>query len=87
MNIDLDFIAQIGLTVMSVSAIILVGKKNKWGFVIGLFSQPFWIITAIINHQWGVFITSILFVFSWLYGIYQWFFKKTRREFPIRHHY
>ncbi len=87
MNFNLDLIAQIGLTIMSVSAIILVAKKNKWGFVVGLISQPFWFITAIMNHQVGVFITSVIFTFSWILGIYEWFFKKSGKEFPARHHH
>lgn len=87
MQITLDTISQVGLTILSVTAIILISKKNKWGFVVGLVSQPFWIATSIINEQWGIFITSIIFTFSWLFGIYQWFFKKSKKEIPDRHHY
>ncbi|MFC1686719.1 nicotinamide mononucleotide transporter [Patescibacteria group bacterium] len=88
MQITLDLIAQVGLTILSVSAIILVAKKNKWGFVVGLISQPFWFITSLANEQWGVFITSIIFTFSWIFGIYNWFFKKKdQKELPERHHH
>ncbi len=72
----LDLIAQIGITIFGVSAIILVAKKNKWGFVLGLISQPFWLITSFLNRQWGVLILSSVYVFSWAYGIYNWFYKK-----------
>jgi nicotinamide riboside transporter PnuC len=37
----LDVIAQIGITILGVTTILLVAKKNKWGFVFGLLSQPF----------------------------------------------
>ncbi len=70
-----DTIAQIGLAIFGISAIILIAKKNKWGFVLGLLSQPFWILTSIINKQWGVFILSVIYVGSWIFGIYNWFFK------------
>jgi hypothetical protein len=76
----LDLIAQIGLTVLSPLSIILVAKKNKWGFVTGLFSEPFWFATAIINKQWGVFAVTIVFTFSWILGIYEWFFKKDDKK-------
>lgn len=66
-----DLIAQIGLTFFGVTAIILVAKKNKWGFVFGLISQPFWFITSFINKQWGVFFVSIVYTCSWLYGVYE----------------
>lgn len=76
----LDTIAQIGIAILGVSAIILVAKKNKWGFVLGLLSQPFWILTSIINKQWGVFILSIIYVGSWTFGIYNWFFKDKKNN-------
>jgi len=72
---SLDFIAQIGVAVFGIVAIILVAKKNKWGFVFGLASQPFWLLTSYLNKQWGVFLLSIIYVFSWAFGLYEWFFK------------
>lgn len=71
-----ETITQIAIFILSASAIILVAKKNKWGFVIGLASQPFWLYTSYIHEQWGIFIVSIVYVFSWILGIYEWFFKK-----------
>jgi len=71
----LDTIAQIGITIFGVSAILLVAKKNKWGFVLGLLSQPFWFTTSFIHKQWGVFFLSIIYAGSWILGIYEWFFK------------
>ena len=70
-----DTIAQIGIAVLGIAAIILVAKKNKWGFVFGLLSQPFWLITSFVNKQWGVFFLSIVYTFTWIFGIYEWFFK------------
>jgi hypothetical protein len=71
----LDTISQIAISILSVTAIALVARKNKWGFVVGLVSQPFWLWTSYVNKQWGVFLVSIIYVFSWAYGIYVWFFK------------
>jgi len=73
--LTLDTIAQIGIAIFGVTAIILVAKKNKWGFVFGLASQPFWLITSYLNRQWGVFFLSVIYVFSWALGVYEWFFK------------
>jgi nicotinamide riboside transporter PnuC len=77
--INWDFIAQIGVTVFGVTAIILVSRNNRWGFVIGLISQPFWLLTSFINKQWGVFFLTVIYVFSWSYGIYQQFYKKENK--------
>jgi nicotinamide riboside transporter PnuC len=73
-----DTIAQIGITIFGVTAIILVAKKNKWGFVFGLISQPFWFISSYMNKQWGILILNVIYTFSWSYGIYNWFFKKRK---------
>ena len=73
-----DTISQIGIAIFGISAIILVAKKNKWGFVLGLLSQPFWLITSIVNKQWAVFLLSIIYMGSWILGIHEWFFKKNK---------
>lgn len=72
---NLELITQITIPVLGGSAIILVAKKNKWGFVCGLASQPFWFLTAWINNQWGIFGVSIIYTVSWSFGIYNWFKK------------
>lgn len=72
----LDAISQIGIFTLGVSSIILIGRKNRWGFVLALLSQPFWFYTAYAHQQWGVFGANIIYTASWLYGFYQWFFKK-----------
>jgi nicotinamide riboside transporter PnuC len=77
---NLDIVSQIGVAIFGIIAIILVSKKNKWGFVFGLASQPFWLITSFLNKQWGVFLLSIIYVFSWAFGLYEWFFKNKKDD-------
>jgi len=76
----LDTIAQIGMFGFGVAAIILVARKNRWGFVLGLMSQPFFFITSYVNQQWGLFLLSIIYTGSWVYGIHEWFFKKKTKK-------
>lgn len=54
----LDNICQAVIFVTSLLAIFLVGRKNKWGFVVGFASQPFWFVTTYIHEQWGLFALS-----------------------------
>ena len=77
--IILDTIAQAGITIFGILAIILVARKNKWGFVLGLLGEPFWLITSYLNKQWGVLLLSIIYVGSWSYGIYEWFVKNKKQ--------
>lgn len=73
-----EIISQAAIFVLGAGAIVLIGKKNKWGFVLGLLSQPFWFITSYINEQWGVFMVSIIYTISWWLGIYEWFYKEKK---------
>lgn len=70
-----DIISQIGIAILGISSVILVAKKNKWGFVLGLAAQPFWFITSFLNHQWGIFFLSLVYTGSWIFGVYEWFYK------------
>jgi len=76
----LDEIAQVGVFVLSILAVVLVSRKNRWGFVSGLLSQPFWLITSYLNGQIGVFAVSIAMAVSWSYGVYNWFFKNNQNN-------
>lgn len=73
---SLDTIAQSFIFVLGVAAIVLVSRKNKWGFVCGLLSQPFWFFTTISNHQWPLVAMSVIYTISWIYGVRQWFWPK-----------
>jgi hypothetical protein len=59
-------------------AIILVAKKKRIGFIIGLAGQPFFIIAAILSKQWGLQVMAAAFTCSWLYSIYESFLKKKK---------
>ena len=75
-----EIISQTAIFILGAIAIILVAKKNKWGFVAGLVSQPFWFITSYMNKQWGVFFVSFVYSISWGYGVYEWFFKDKKEK-------
>jgi len=76
----LDTIAQIGIAVLGISAVLLVAKKNKWGFVLGVAAQPFWLTTSFLNKQWGVFLLSMIYVVTWSFGVYEWFSKDKKND-------
>jgi nicotinamide riboside transporter PnuC len=75
-----DTISQIGIFVFGTSSILLIAKKNKWGFILGMISQPFWYITAYMNDQWGIFFMNIAYTISWGIGIYEWWIKKDNKK-------
>ena len=71
----LDVVTQAGATILGILFVILVGKKNKWGFVAGLASQPFWYATTIIHHQWILIAVNIVYTYSYAVGFREWFFQ------------
>jgi nicotinamide riboside transporter PnuC len=76
----LDTIAQFGMLILGVAAIMLIARKNKYGFVVGLLSQPFFFITSVINEQPGLFLLSFFYTASWIYGIYMWFYRHQKKK-------
>ena len=76
----LDSISQVGVFIFGVSAILLVARKNKWGFVAGILSQPFWFYTAYHHRQWGIFLMNFVYAGTWIYGLYNWFHDEPRAK-------
>jgi len=72
----LDTICQIGIFVFGLSSVFFIAKKNKWGVVLGLLSQPFWFITSVTHKQWGISLMNLVYAGTWLYAVYGWFWKK-----------
>ena len=67
----IDWIPQIGILLFGCSAIWLIGRKEewrKWGYLLGLCGQPFWMWTSIANEQWGIFALTFWYTYSWSQG-------------------
>ncbi len=70
---SIDTISQFGVIIFGGSAIWVLGRReywNRWGYIIGLCSQPFFLYTTFVNSQWGLFVLSIFYTYSWVQGIY-----------------
>jgi hypothetical protein len=73
-----DIITQVGILVLGCPAIWLVGRREswgRWGYLLGLLSQVFWVWTAIINQQWGVLMLSAWYTYAWGQGVYNFLIK------------
>lgn len=63
---------QVAIAILSAAAILLLteaGPIARWGFVVGLVSQPLWIRATYQARQSGMFIISLLYVPIWIRGI------------------
>jgi len=71
-----DRILQAAILVLSLAAVYLItspGPYTKWGHVVGLASQPFWIAATWRARQWGMLVLSIAYSGLWLRGIVNYF--------------
>ena len=66
----LDFASQCAIFMGPVGAMLL-GSGSRWGFVVGLATQPFWLYTSFRHRQWGIFIATIFYAFGWAMGVYR----------------
>jgi hypothetical protein len=66
----LEFASQFAIFIGPAGAILL-GGGSRWGFVIGLATQPFWFYTSFRHRQWDIFIASIFYAFGWAMGVYR----------------
>jgi hypothetical protein len=79
----LDSISQIGIIIFGCSAIWLVGRKEhwkRWGYILGLCSQPFWFYTSITHEQYGVVLVSCWYTYSWAQGIWNYWIKASEED-------
>lgn len=73
---------QIGIMLFGCSAIWVVGRKEKWrrwGYILGLCSQPFWFYSAYQAEQWGILCLCLWYTYSWGQGIWNFWIKSEDR--------
>lgn len=69
-------LTQAAILVLSAVAALMVasvGRWHRWGFVVGLCSQPFWLTATWQAEQWGIFALAVYYTFMWCVGIYRQF--------------
>ncbi|OGG97109.1 MAG: hypothetical protein A2527_13240 [Candidatus Lambdaproteobacteria bacterium RIFOXYD2_FULL_50_16] len=74
----LDQVAQVAIVLLGGGSIWLIGRKEswmRWGYIVGLISQPFWFWAAWRAEQWGLFLLCFWYLYSWSQGIWNYWFK------------
>lgn len=76
-----DTISQICIALLGGAAIWFLSRREewkRWGHIIGLCSQPFWFYTTIHHRQWGLFVLSLWYTYSWCQGIWNYWLKERK---------
>lgn len=66
------FISQVAITVLGVPAIYLSQhlehRTRRWGSVLGLSGQSFWVMMAYAASAWGVLLMTLFYTHAWWTG-------------------
>ena len=54
------------LALVGIVGVYLAGKKNLWGWAVGVFAQGLWIVFALVTGQYGFIISAVAYGF--VYG-------------------
>ena len=72
--------AQIGILLLGGAAIMLLAFEDKrvsrWGWLIGLCSQPCWLYAMYTSRQWGVFALSVWYTAHYARGTWTFFVRR-----------
>lgn len=78
----MNICCQVWIVIFGCAAVWFVGRREKWsrwGYVLGLLSQPAWFYTAIKHEQWGIVILCAWYTYSWGQGIYNYWLRSIQR--------
>lgn len=76
-------ISEVLIFVLGSGAVFLLNLNNrwsKWGAIIGLLSEPFWFLSAWESASWGIFAVSFIYTISYINGVYNFWFRKTKKK-------
>lgn len=78
-----ETISQIMLFISGASSIWFLSRTEewkRWGFIIGILGQPFWLYSAIHNKQIGIVVLTLFYTYSFAQGIYFYWIKPKKDE-------
>ena len=54
------------LTAVGVFGLYLAGRKDRRGWMVGIFAQALWIAYATATRQWGFYVSAL--AYGWVYA-------------------
>jgi hypothetical protein len=72
MNIDIGLVVQTAIALGGGTAIYLIAKKRRFGFMLGLLTQPFWLYSSYSAKQWGILALCVWYTYSYWIGWRDW---------------
>jgi hypothetical protein len=75
----LDAVMQAAIAFTGCLALWLVTRRARWarwGHVVGLAGQPFWLVAAASHEQWGIFAVALVYTAVFAEGVWHEFFRR-----------
>jgi hypothetical protein len=60
------------LAAVGIYGLYLAGKKNVWGWAVGVFAQVLWIIFSIVTEQYGFIISAVAYATVYAKNFLAW---------------
>lgn len=60
------------LAAIGITGLYIAGKKNYWGWAIGIFAQTLWIAYALSTKQYGFLATAVAYAWVYSKNFIQW---------------
>jgi hypothetical protein len=60
------------LAVVGILGIYLAGRKNLWGWAVGVFAQVLWIVFAVVTQQYGFIVSALAYGFVYGKNFLSW---------------
>lgn len=76
-------IVQTMIAALTIPALYLVGRQDhwrRWGFLIGLLSQPFWLWATWHDQAWGMLIVTVFCTLTWALGVWNHWVVPVRQK-------
>lgn len=67
-----------GLAAVGILGIVLAGRKNAWGWAVGLGAQSLWIVYAAITAQYGFIVSAIVYAAVYYHNWSKWIAENKR---------
>lgn len=72
------WIPQLGAVLLGGLAIWFVGRREswrRWGYILGLCGQPFWLWTTIAHEQYAIAAMCLWYAYSWAQGVWNYWIR------------
>jgi len=71
------------LTVVGIVGMKLAGRKNHWGWFIGMAAQVLWIIYATVTAQYGFYLSALLYGQTYAENWLRWRAEKRKKDASV----